>query len=71
MTPVHVWGIKRDMTPTLFQLCSRKHSMSGKNVVCSIDQRMAVKLRSHSQPSSLGLTELEGPWGSFIQKLSF
>lgn len=33
MTPTHVCGIKGDMTPTLFQWCSRKHSMSGKSML--------------------------------------
>lgn len=59
MTPVHVGVIRRDMTPTLFQLHSRKHSVSGQSMVCSVDQRMAVRLRSHSQAWSSGLTELK------------
>lgn len=61
MTSVHVWGIKRDMTPTLFQLSSRKHIMSGESMVCSVDQSMVIKLRSRSQPQSRGQTGWEEP----------
>lgn len=43
MIPDRVWGIKRDRTLTLFQLCSGKHSMSAKSIVLSVDQKMAIK----------------------------
>lgn len=60
MTPAHVWGLERAMTPTSWQCWSGKHRTSGRGRVYDVHHRMAIMLRAHSQPWSRRLTDRAG-----------